>query len=87
MAFELSRESGIPLYIQIKEQIRKQIEENAWQPGFKLPTERQLASLLGVSRNTVSMAYQVTSRRGVDFLPRKRYFRGGSGYRTFNRRP
>ncbi|NLY54131.1 MAG: GntR family transcriptional regulator [Firmicutes bacterium] len=64
MAFELSRESGIPLYIQIKEQIRKQIEENAWQPGFKLPTERQLASLLGVSRNTVSMAYQELQAEG-----------------------
>lgn len=64
MAFELSRKSGIPLYIQLKNQIRQQIETNAWRPGFQLPTERQLASLLGVSRNTVSMAYQELETEG-----------------------
>ncbi len=64
MAFELSRKSGIPLYIQLKNQIRQQIESNAWRPGFQLPTERQLASLLGVSRNTVSMAYQELEAEG-----------------------
>ncbi len=64
VAFELSRKSGIPLYIQLKNQIRQQIEANAWRPGFQLPTERQLASLLGVSRNTVSMAYQELEAEG-----------------------
>lgn len=64
MAFELSRKSGIPLYIQLKDQIRRQIEASAWQPGFQLPTERQLANLLGVSRNTVSMAYQELETEG-----------------------
>lgn len=64
MAFELSRKSGIPLYIQLKDQIRRQIEANAWRPGFQLPTERQLASLLSVSRNTVSMAYQELQAEG-----------------------
>ncbi|HBK84798.1 MAG TPA: GntR family transcriptional regulator, partial [Firmicutes bacterium] len=64
MAFELSRKSGIPLYIQLKEQIRQQIEASAWGPGFQLPTERQLANLLGVSRNTVSMAYQELETEG-----------------------
>ena len=64
MAFELSRKSGIPLYIQLKDQIRRQIEASAWRPGFQLPTERQLANLLGVSRNTVSMAYQELETEG-----------------------
>lgn len=64
VAFELSRKSGIPLYIQLKDQIRRQIEANAWRPGFQLPTERQLANLLGVSRNTVSMAYQELETEG-----------------------
>ncbi len=64
MAFELSRKSGIPLYIQLKEQIRQQIEASAWGPGFQLPTERQLANLLGVSRNTVSSAYQELETEG-----------------------
>ncbi len=64
MAIELSRKSGIPLYIQLKDQIRQQIETNAWQAGFKLPTERELAAILGVSRNTVSMAYRELEAEG-----------------------
>lgn len=64
MAFELSRKSGIPLYLQLKDQIRQQIETGAWRPGFKLPTERELASILGVSRNTVSMAYRELEAEG-----------------------
>jgi DNA-binding transcriptional regulator YhcF (GntR family) len=64
VAIELSRKSGIPLYIQLKDQIRHQIETNAWQPGFKLPTERELAAILGVSRNTVSMAYRELEAEG-----------------------
>lgn len=64
MAFELSRKSGIPLYIQLKDQIRQQIETGAWQPGFKLPTERELASILAISRNTVSMAYRELEAEG-----------------------
>lgn len=64
MAFELSRKSGIPLYLQLKDQIKQQIETNAWQPGFKLPTERELAGILGVSRNTVSMAYRELEAEG-----------------------
>lgn len=64
MAIELTRKSGIPLYIQLKDQIKQQIETNAWQPGFKLPTERELAAILGVSRNTVSMAYRELEAEG-----------------------
>lgn len=65
VAIELSRKSGIPLYVQLKERIRQQVESGSWTPGFKLPTERELSSLLGVSRNTVSQSYRELENEGI----------------------
>ncbi|HSL94252.1 MAG TPA: GntR family transcriptional regulator [Bacillota bacterium] len=65
VAIELSRKSGVPLYTQLKEKIRRQVESGSWQPGYKLPTERELASMLGVSRNTVSQAFRELEAEGV----------------------
>jgi len=58
MSIELNRKSGVPLYVQIKQYITAQIEEDIWHPGSKLPTERELANMLNVSRSTVSVAYK-----------------------------
>jgi GntR family transcriptional regulator len=65
VAIELSRKSGVPLYVQLKEKIRQQAESGSWSPGFKLPTERELANLLGISRNTVSQAYTELETEGI----------------------
>lgn len=65
MAIEINRKSGIPLYIQLKQQIAENIEKRIWAPGYKLPTEREMALMLGVSRNTVSMAYKELEAEGV----------------------
>lgn len=65
VAIELSRKSGVPLYVQLKERIRQQVENGSWHPGFKLPTERELSTLLGVSRNTVSQAYRELENEGI----------------------
>ena len=58
MSIEINRKSGVPLYIQIKQYICAQINNHNWHPGYKLPPERDFAKMLGVSRNTVSMAYK-----------------------------
>ncbi len=65
VAIELSRKSGVPLYVQLKEKIRQQVESGSWSPGFKLPTERELANLLGISRNTVSQAFRELEAEGI----------------------
>jgi len=65
VAIELRRKSGVPLYVQLKERIRQQVESGAWSPGFKLPTERELSTLLSVSRNTVSQAYRELESEGI----------------------
>lgn len=62
---ELDRRSGVPYYIQLKEQIRRRIAQGVWTAGTKLPTERELSAQLNVSRNTVSQAYKELESEGV----------------------
>jgi len=52
--FQVDREGDLPLHLQVKRNISNLILQGYWQRGEKLPTERELASALGVSRNTVS---------------------------------
>lgn len=54
-----------PLYIQIKECIKKYIEDGNWSIGHRLPSERDMAKEIGVSRKTVSLAYKELEREGV----------------------
>ncbi|NLJ33106.1 MAG: GntR family transcriptional regulator [Firmicutes bacterium] len=61
----LEHKSGIPLYIQLKGQIKKRVQLGHWPPGHKLPPERELAEELGISRNTVSSAYRELELEGV----------------------
>jgi DNA-binding transcriptional regulator YhcF (GntR family) len=65
LSLEIDRNSGMPLYIQIKHQIGSLISAQIWENGFKLPTERKLAQILGVSRNTISAAYRELQAEGL----------------------
>ena len=58
MKIEIDKKSGIPLYLQIKYQIKKLFKNGNLKEGEQLPTERDLSESLQVSRNTVSMAYK-----------------------------
>ena len=62
---DLDRKSGIPYYVQLKEQVRRRITQGVWSAGTKLPTERELAESLAVSRNTVSQAYKELESEGI----------------------
>jgi GntR family transcriptional regulator len=48
----------------IIEIIRNKIEKKEWGPGFKLPSEPELAELLRVSRTTIREAIQDLTNRG-----------------------
>ncbi|HOB34460.1 MAG TPA: GntR family transcriptional regulator [Bacillota bacterium] len=65
MKLEVQRDSGIPLYIQVKDMIKELIRQKVWVPGSKLPTERSLAEELKISRNTVSMAFRELEAEGI----------------------
>ncbi|MGJ7913515.1 GntR family transcriptional regulator [Neobacillus sp. LXY-1] len=45
-----------PLYLQIKSELKRKIEEGEWKPGDKIPSELELCELYNVSRITVREA-------------------------------
>lgn len=57
MIIDLNRKSSQPLYLQIKEQVKTLISNGSLSPGTKLPSSRDLAKQLGVTRITVNNAY------------------------------
>lgn len=57
-AFELIRESDTPLFRQLYLQLRAAILSRRLRPGTKLPSTRELAAQLGVSRSAVVAAYE-----------------------------
>ncbi len=63
--FVLSQSDGRPMYLQIIDQIRLRITVGDWQPGFKLPSIRELAVSTRVSVITVKRAYQELENEGV----------------------
>lgn len=56
---------GSPVYIQIHNQLREQIEAAKWRVGDKIPAERELAADFGVSRMTLRQAIQTLVDEGV----------------------
>ncbi|TWH45830.1 GntR family transcriptional regulator [Sporomusa sp. KB1] len=57
--------SGVPLYIQLQEQIKALIVKAIYPPGAQLPTVRQLAVDLRINSNTVARAYSEMEREGI----------------------
>jgi GntR family transcriptional regulator len=57
--------SGVPIYLQITEQIKRSIALGVLQSGEQLPTVKQLAIDLTVNPNTVARAYRELEREQV----------------------
>jgi GntR family transcriptional regulator len=65
MNLELDFRSGIPIYVQIMDQIKNLIAAGELQPDDQLPTVRQLASDLRVNFNTVARSYRLLDEAGL----------------------
>lgn len=65
MEIDVNKDSGMPLYLQVKKQIMDQIKSGILKVGSKMPTERELSVQLKVSRNTISVAYNELEQEGV----------------------
>jgi len=63
--FRLNQSSGIPLYLQLMEQIKHAVETGALREGDQLPTIRKLAEDLVMNPNTVVRAYRELEHEGV----------------------
>jgi GntR family transcriptional regulator len=64
--------SGIPIYVQIREQILRQLGAGVLSPGDQMPTMREVAVALKVDLNTVRHAYDELERAGAITLVRGR---------------
>jgi GntR family transcriptional regulator len=63
--FRVSPQSGVPLYLQLVEQVRHAIELGALVPGDQLPGIRKLAADLVMNPNTVAKAYREMEHAGL----------------------
>ena len=61
----LQRESDVPLYRQVVEQVAALIASGALPAGTRLPPVRELAATLGLTRLTVHSAYTELQARGL----------------------
>lgn len=62
--WRVSPHSGVPLYVQIEEQVKTAIASGVLEAGERLPTVRELALELTINPNTVARAYRELERAG-----------------------
>lgn len=65
-------DTGVPIYVQLREQLLRAIGSGALKPGDKMPTMRQVAVTLRVDLNTVRHAYDELEQLGAVTLQRGR---------------
>jgi GntR family transcriptional regulator len=59
LILQIDFRSGLPIYIQIVNQVQAQVAGGVLKPGNQLPTVRALAEELRVNFNTVARAYRI----------------------------
>lgn len=75
LTISLENQKGQPMYEQIYEFIRDEIQNGGIRAGEKIPSTRALSAHLGVSRSTVDQAYEQLQAEGyVISLPYKGYY-------------
>jgi len=57
--------SGVPIYVQLRDQLLRAIGAGMLQPGERMPTMRQVAVALKIDLNTVRHAYDALARTGA----------------------
>ncbi|MGH7726266.1 MAG: GntR family transcriptional regulator [Candidatus Eiseniibacteriota bacterium] len=65
MLFRTNPSLGVPIYLQLMEQVKHAIETGALRAGEQLPGIRPLAEELVINPNTVAKAYRELEHEGV----------------------
>jgi GntR family transcriptional regulator len=65
MLFRPNPSSGVPIYLQLMEQVKHAVETGALRPGEQLPAIRSLAEDLVINPNTVAKAYRELEHEDV----------------------
>lgn len=63
--FILNPQSGIPIYRQLAEQVRRMVASGQLNPGDELPSVRELAVEHAVNPMTISKAYSLLENEGL----------------------
>jgi GntR family transcriptional regulator len=63
--FILNPQSGIPIYRQVVEQVRRMVASGQLVPGSELPSVRELAVQHAVNPMTISKAYALLENEGL----------------------
>jgi len=82
----LQPESHVPLYIQLRDQIRALVHSGDLRAGERIPASRELATQLGVHRTTVANAYAELESEGLisGHVGRGTFIRGESVVRKMS---
>jgi GntR family transcriptional regulator len=63
--FTVDPHTGVPIYLQLIEQVKRSVALGVLAAGERLPTVKQLATDLTINPNTVARAYRELERDGV----------------------
>ncbi|HEY8715173.1 MAG TPA: PLP-dependent aminotransferase family protein [Candidatus Acidoferrum sp.] len=81
LPLHLQSESHVPLYIQLRDQLRALVHAGDLRHGDRIPASRELANMLGVHRTTVANAYAELESEGLiqGHVGRGTFIRNGNG--------
>ena len=65
LPLHLQPESHVPLYVQLRDQLRALVHSGELRSGDRIPASRELATQLGVHRTTVANAYAELESEGL----------------------
>jgi GntR family transcriptional regulator len=65
MQIHIQAQGGVPIYVQVMQQIKYLVASGRLQPGDELPSIRTLAEQLIVNPNTIARAYRELETAGV----------------------
>jgi GntR family transcriptional regulator len=65
LPLRISASSGVPVYLQLEQQIKQAIGSGLLRAGDPLPSTRRTAAELRINPNTVARAFQNLEREGI----------------------
>jgi GntR family transcriptional regulator len=65
MQFHLDQRSGLPMYLQIVQQVKEALRLGLLDVGDQLPTVREVVAELAINPNTVAKAYRELEHEGL----------------------
>ncbi|MDA0265948.1 MAG: phosphonate metabolism transcriptional regulator PhnF [Cyanobacteria bacterium] len=65
-------QDALPLYLQIADELRQNIQESVFKVGDRLPPETELSDRFGVNRHTLRRAIEVLRQEGIVGIERGR---------------